>query len=92
MSREGSFFDSLSGTLKGASWLLMTPGFALIVLGALVWVVPKLLETIVALALIGVGSLFVVIAWHTRRIGQGYSQWSQPFSDVDDDIRDGTPR
>ena len=92
MPRDRSFLDTVGQGLGNASWLLMTPGFALFLLGILVLVVPRLLELIVALALMFLGLFLMTIAWHTRRIRRGYFRWRDGLGDDLDDVRDGTPR
>jgi len=92
MVRESSPLGGIGRSLSRASWLLMAPGLGLVLLGMMVWAVPKLLEFIVAIALISLGLMLMAIAWHTRRMGQGYRRWRDDASEPFNNVRDGTPR
>jgi uncharacterized membrane protein HdeD (DUF308 family) len=75
MFDRGNLPDSFVRALRQATWLLVTPGFGLIILGLLIWVQPQLLQFLVGLALIVAGAVLAAVAWKTRQVGRGFDRW-----------------
>ena len=51
-------------------WAYLAPGVVLVVLGLLILLVPRLLEALVATALIVAGASLVALGWRIRRLAR----------------------
>jgi hypothetical protein len=48
-------------------WIVFAPGAALVLLGLLIWAMPRLLVALVAGACVALGGLLLMVAWRLRR-------------------------
>jgi len=48
-------------------WIIFVPGAVLVLLGILIWAMPRLLVALIAGGLIFLGSLLLMVAWRLRR-------------------------